>query len=96
MKFSIYFFRFLKSFSYQRVRVVARQYEHVDGRGVVGHADAVLGLVLLVVVGDDGRESAAKDLEAARVDLVVELLLALALWKTANERHADSHPNQLG
>ena len=48
---------------YQRVGVVAGEYEDVDGGGVVGDADAVLGHVLGVVVLYHSRYGAAQDLK---------------------------------
>ena len=50
--------------SYQSIGVITRQTEDVDGRGVVGDADAALGPVLRAVVGDDGRDSAPQHLTA--------------------------------
>ncbi len=81
--------------SHQGVSVVPGHDQDVDGRGVIGDADAAVRLVLLVVVGHDGRDGAAQDLEAAGVDLVVPPLLGLAVLHLAHERHADRHPDQL-
>ena len=50
--------------SYQGVGVITRQTEDVDGRGVVGDADAALGPVLRAVVGDDGGDGAPQHLAA--------------------------------
>ena len=49
-------------FPYQGVCVVAGEDEYVDGRGVVGDADAVLGHVLGVVVSYHSRYGASQDL----------------------------------
>ena len=82
--------------NYQCVGVITGEYEDVDGRGVVCDADPRSGrLVLLVVVGDDGGERAAQDLEAVGEHLVVQPLLEVALRQLANEEHAHGHPAEL-
>ena len=63
---------------------------------MVGDADpGPRRLVLHVVVGDDGGERAAQDLEAAREDVVVQPALEVALGEPAHEEHANGHPGEL-
>ena len=53
----------LRNDTYQSVGVIACQDEDVNWRRVVGHADSPLGLVLQVVVLDDGGQGATQDLD---------------------------------
>ena len=63
---------------------------------MVGDTDsAALGLVLGVVVGDDGRDGAAQNLETAGVHLIVESPLVVAFREASDERHAERHPHEL-
>ena len=69
--------------SYQGIGVITRQTEDVDGRGVVGDADAALGPVLRAVVGDDGGDGAPQHLAAfSHIITNFSTLLALPGNKT--------------
>lgn len=81
--------------TYQRVTIVAHENENVDGGRVVGHADAVLRLVLLVVIGDDSRYGPGQYPETHNGHVPVQLLLELARLTVTYKGGAQGQPPYL-
>lgn len=77
----------------QRVAVVAHEHQHVDGRCVVGHADAALGRPALV--RDDGRQRAGQQREARGAQAAVHGPPPAALRQAAHGRRARGQQQHL-
>lgn len=84
------------SLSHQRISAICRQNRHIDGRCVIGDAEAaVLRLVFLVMEIDNRRNRAGDDSEGNQRRPVVHPATKTFVWNAANERERENHPQDL-